>query len=63
MPEIIRTNNISNEALGSIKLLSTEVQEIISQKPSWIVRNGMVLFLAIIVAMLATTFFISYPDV
>jgi multidrug efflux pump subunit AcrA (membrane-fusion protein) len=63
MPEIIRTNNISNEALGSIKLLSTEVQEIISQKPSWIVRNGIVLFLAIIATMFATTFFISYPDV
>jgi multidrug efflux pump subunit AcrA (membrane-fusion protein) len=63
MPEIIRTNIISNEVSGNIKLLSTEVQEIISQKPSWIVRNGMVLFLTIIAAMLATTFFISYPDV
>jgi multidrug efflux pump subunit AcrA (membrane-fusion protein) len=63
MPEIIRTNSISNEASGAIKLLSVEVQEIISQKPSWIVRNGIILFLAIIAIMLATTFFISYPDV
>ncbi len=63
MPEIIGINNISNEASGNIKLLSTEVQEIISQKPSWIVRNGIILFLAIIASMLATTFFISYPDV
>jgi multidrug efflux pump subunit AcrA (membrane-fusion protein) len=63
MPEIIRINSISNEASGTIKLLSVEVQEIISQKPSWIVRNGIVLFLAIIATMLATTFFISYPDV
>jgi multidrug efflux pump subunit AcrA (membrane-fusion protein) len=63
MPEIITTINTQSSSPGNIKLLSTEVQEIISQKPSWIVRNGMVLFLAIIVAMLATTFFISYPDV
>jgi multidrug efflux pump subunit AcrA (membrane-fusion protein) len=63
MPQIITTPNLPSNSEGNIKLLSTEVQEIISQKPNWIVRNGMVLFLAIIVAMLATTFFISYPDV
>jgi multidrug efflux pump subunit AcrA (membrane-fusion protein) len=63
MPEIITTPNLPSNSEGNIKLLSTEVQEIISQKPSWIVRNGIVLFLAIIAGMLATTFFISYPDV
>jgi multidrug efflux pump subunit AcrA (membrane-fusion protein) len=63
MPEIITSPNLPSNNEGNIKLLSTEVQEIISQKPSWIVRNGVVLFLAIIVLMLATTFFISYPDV
>ncbi len=63
MPQIITSLNIPNISNENIKLLSTEVQEIISQKPSWIVRNGIVLFLAIIGMMLATTFFISYPDV
>ncbi len=63
MPEIIPTASLSTANSSNIKLLSTEVQEIISQKPSWIVRNGIVLFLAIIGMMLATTFFISYPDV
>jgi multidrug efflux pump subunit AcrA (membrane-fusion protein) len=63
MPEIITTPNLPSSNEGNIKLLSTEVQEIISQKPSWIVSNGIVLFLAIIATMLATTFFISYPDV
>jgi multidrug efflux pump subunit AcrA (membrane-fusion protein) len=63
MPEIITSPNIPSKSEGNIKLLSTEVQEIISQKPSWIVRNGIVLFLAIIATMLATTSFISYPDV
>ncbi len=63
MPEIITTQNLPTTNGSNIKLLSTEVQEIISQKPSWIVRNGIVLFLGIIAAMIATTFFISYPDV
>jgi multidrug efflux pump subunit AcrA (membrane-fusion protein) len=63
MPQIISNSNSQNNNLGNIKLLSTEVQEIISQKPSWIVRNGIILFLLIIGMMLATTFFISYPDV
>ncbi|MEQ1554490.1 MAG: HlyD family efflux transporter periplasmic adaptor subunit [Ferruginibacter sp.] len=63
MPQIITTPNLPTNNEGNIKLLSTEVQEIISQKPSWIVRNGIILFLAIIATMLATTFFISYPDV
>ncbi len=63
MPEIITTPNLPTANGSNTKLLSTEVQEIISQKPSWIVRNGIVLFLGIIAAMLATTFFISYPDV
>ncbi len=63
MPETITTPNISTKVDSNIKLLSTEVQEIISQKPSWIVRNGIMLFLVIIVVLLTTTFFISYPDV
>jgi multidrug efflux pump subunit AcrA (membrane-fusion protein) len=63
MPEIITSPNLLANNEGNIKLLSTEVQEIILQKPSWIVRNGVVLFLVIIAIMLATTFFISYPDV
>ncbi len=63
MPQIITSTNLKNTNSVNIKLLSTEVQEIISQKPGWIVRNGIVLFLVIIAAMLATTFFIRYPDV
>lgn len=63
MPEIITTPNLPSNEGNNIKLLSTEVQEIISQKPSWIVRNGIVLFLIIIATLIGTTFFISYPDV
>ena len=52
-----------NEDDNEIKLLSNEVQEIISYRPVWILRNGITLFLIIIVCLIASTFFISYPDV
>jgi HlyD family secretion protein len=51
------------EANNEIKLLSNEVQEIISYRPIWILRNGITLFLLIIVCLIGSTFFISYPDV
>lgn len=46
-----------------IKLLSNEVQEIISYRPIWILRNGITLFLIIVLCIIASTFFISYPDI
>lgn len=63
MPQIISNTVYENDNNKNIKLLSSEVQEIISQNPNWMVRNGIVLFLLIIVVLLSTTFFISYPDV
>lgn len=45
------------------RLLSNEIQEIISDKQNWMVRNGIVLFLFIMGCLIGTTFFISYPDV
>lgn len=46
-----------------IRILSNEVQEIISHKPNWIVRNGIFLFFVIIILLIASTFIISYPDI
>ncbi len=46
-----------------IKLLSNEVQEIISYRPVWILRNGITLFFIIVLCLIASTFFISYPDI
>ena len=50
------------EEKEAIQLLSAEVQEIISYRPGWIVRNGSLLFLLIIGSLFACTFFIRYPD-
>ena len=51
------------ETNDEIKLLSPEVQEIISHKPNWVLRNGISLFMLIICGLISTTFFISYPDI
>ena len=48
---------------NQLQLLSTEVQEIINNKPNWMLRNGNMLFLLIIGCLVGCTFFISYPDV
>lgn len=44
------------------RIYSSEVREIISSKPAWIVRYGIALFLIIIALLFTLTFFIHYPD-
>lgn len=51
------------ESNDEIKLLSNEVQEIISYRPVWILRNGITLFILIITCLIVLTYFIQYPDV
>jgi len=63
MPEIIITQIQQTQESSDTILLSNEVREIISSKPVWIVRNGVILFLLIICCLIALTFFIRYPDV
>ncbi len=61
MPEIVVEKKRPSEE-ENIKLLSHEVRDIISQKPGWIVSNGILVFLAVIVLLLTLTFFIRFPD-
>lgn len=62
MPEQASPKNTKDNT-GNAPALSIEVQEVISKKPAWVVRNGMILFLVIFAVIFATTFFIKYPDV
>ena len=43
--------------------LSIEVQEIISNRPNWITRNGILLLFLVMCAMVGVCYFIRYPDV
>lgn len=45
------------------ELTSSEVQEIISYRPHWIIRKGNFFFLLILISFLAFTWFIKYPDI
>lgn len=46
-----------------IELRSEEVQEIISQVPGWLLRWGISLIFGLFILLLATSWFIRYPDV
>lgn len=43
-------------------LISEEVQDIISYRPHWIVRQGNAVFLGVVLALFALTWAIQYPD-
>jgi multidrug resistance efflux pump len=45
------------------QLISTEVQEIISYRPHWIIRKGNFFFFLILLAVVVGTWFIQYPDI
>jgi HlyD family secretion protein len=49
---------VNNEAVHT-----SEVKDIISQRPTWVVQNGIMLFLAILLFMLTGSYFIKYPDI
>lgn len=44
-------------------IYSHEVKDIISQKPSWIVRNGITLFFVTLCAVITISYFVQYPDI
>jgi hypothetical protein len=53
--------DIIHQAQNELK--SDEVQELISYRPHWIIRNGNSIFLLILFLLLVFTWFIKYPDV
>lgn len=58
MLEAAKVNRLDNEE----RIYSNEVREIISSRPAWIVRNGIMLFFIIIALLFSLTYFIEYPD-
>jgi multidrug resistance efflux pump len=43
--------------------VSSEVEELINYRPHWIIRNGNMFFLIILFLMIASTWFVRYPDI
>lgn len=48
---------------GEESFYSNEVKDIISQRPSWLVRNGIALFLSVLCGIITVTYFVQYPDI
>lgn len=58
-----RMMTIGEDTLSSNQLLrSAEVSEIISNKPGFLIRWGITVFLLLLLLIMAATFFIHYPD-
>ena len=56
-----KKNYSAGNSDDDIRLLSKEVQEIISQKPTWVVRNGILIFVVILLLLFGSTFLIRFP--
>ncbi len=52
----------ADKASGNQILRSAEVSEIISNKPGFLIRWGITIFFIILLSIIASTFFIQYPD-
>ncbi|MGV8131388.1 MAG: HlyD family efflux transporter periplasmic adaptor subunit [Candidatus Pacearchaeota archaeon] len=66
--KLLSYNDIQEEANFNLpnstdNLYCNEVREIISNKPVWIVSNGIGLFFLIILCICSLSFFIYYPDI
>lgn len=48
---------------GAQELISTEVQELISYRPHWLIRKGNMIFFLVLLAVISGTWFIQYPDI
>lgn len=48
---------------NNIELRSDEVKEILGQVPSWIIRNGILVFISILALLVTGTCFFTYPDI
>ena len=67
MPYSLNGNGLAHaedhSSLENPALRSTEVNEIISNKPGFLIRWGITIFFLLLLMIVAATFFIRYPDV
>ncbi|MEI6274784.1 MAG: hypothetical protein WCP08_02290 [Prolixibacteraceae bacterium] len=52
-----------SKKLDEIDLHSKEVQDIMGRMPSWLIRNGMVMVVLLLIVLIAGTWFFKYPDI
>ena len=55
--------SVGNSAEVNHSIRSTEVNEIISNRPGFLIRWGITIFFLLLIVMVIATFFIHYPDI
>ncbi len=64
MPEeTIDVDNTKKENVNNLHLRSSEVSEIISHKPGFLIRWGITIFCSVLVGLIVTCWFVQYPDI
>lgn len=62
MPPVINNHGNNGNDGRMPELRSSEVNEVLSKPPAWLIRWGITVFFFVLVLMLAVTWFIRYPD-
>lgn len=62
LPPIINNNGNNGNDGRMPELRSSEVNEVLSKPPTWLIRWGITIFFFVLLLMLAVTWFVRYPD-
>jgi multidrug efflux pump subunit AcrA (membrane-fusion protein) len=62
LPPIINNNGNNGNDGRMPELRSSEVNEVLSKPPTWLIRWGITIFFFVLLIMLAVTWFVRYPD-
>ena len=49
--------------IDEIELRSKEVQDLLGKVPSWLIRNGIVMVMVLLIVLVAGSWFFKYPDI
>jgi len=62
MPHYTQSSNGHAAANETINLRSSEIDEVLSQPPAWLVRWGISVFFFVLLILVAVGWFVKYPD-
>lgn len=61
--DLIETNIGMSRKIDEIELHSKEVQDLMGRMPSWLIRNGIVMVILLLMVLVAGSWAFKYPDI
>ena len=61
--DLIDTNMSMSKKIDEIELHSKEVQDLMGRMPSWLIRNGIVMVILLLMVLVVGSWVFKYPDV